>query len=221
MKEVLKFGMQSEIKKRYSQKQVQKCDLSCGTNIEHLHIRPGETVLDLGCGRGSETILAARMAGPDGWAVGLDLTPSMTQAARESAKKSGVLNTEFITGDIENLPFENETFDAVMSNCVINHAKDKSRVYREIMRVLKKGGRFVVSDAVTKEPLPYDVKNDPNAWAQCFGGAVTKEEYFSSILAAGFSDIDLIKSREYIKNGYDFISLTIKATKGFTEEVKR
>ena len=154
MKEVLKFGMQSEIKKRYSQKQVQKCDLSCGTNIEHLHIRPGETVLDLGCGRGSETILAARMAGPDGRAVGLDLTPSMAQAARESAKKSGVLNTEFITGDIEKLPFENETFDAVMSNCVINHAKDKSRVYREIMRVLKKAAVSSYRMPLPKSPFP-------------------------------------------------------------------
>jgi ubiquinone/menaquinone biosynthesis C-methylase UbiE len=207
--------MQSKIQKRYSQKQVQECDLSCGTTIEHLHIKPGEKILDLGCGRGFETVLAARLTGPKGLAVGLDLTPSMARAARETAKKSGVSNIEFLTGEIENLPFENETFDAVTSNCVINHAKDKKRVYREIMRVLKKGGRFVVSDAVTKKPLPPEVKNDPDAWAQCFGGAVTQDEYFHSILASGFSDIDLIKSRQYVKNGYDFISLTIRATKSF------
>ena len=88
------------------------------------------------------------------------------------------------------------------------------------MRVLKNGGRFVVSDAVTKYPLPPHVKNDPEAWAQCFGGAITQEEYFSSIRAAGFNNIDIIHTREYIKNGYDFSSLTIKATKGFAEEVK-
>jgi len=205
--------MHSHIQKRYSQKSVRKCDLSCGGNIEHLQIKPGESILDLGCGRGSETILAAGMAGPGGRAVGLDLTPAMVAAARENAKEANALNTAFITGEIENLPFGDGTFDAVMSNCVINHAKDKKKVYREIMRVLKTGGRFVVSDAVTKKPLPPEVKNDPQAWAQCFGGAVTREEYFAGIFAAGFGEIELIKSREYMKNGYDFLSLTIKAAK--------
>jgi len=213
--------MQSEIQKRYSKKSVQECDLSCGGNIKYLDIQPGESILDLGCGRGTETIQASMLAGPFGRAVGLDLTPSMVDAARKNTQESGAAAAEFVSGDIENLPFGDEAFDAVMSNCVINHAQNKTRVYSEIMRVLKKGGRFVVSDAVSKKPLPPEVKNDPQAWAQCFGGAVTREEYFSSILSAGFSDINLIKSREYIKNGYDFSSLTIKATKGQQEEVKR
>ncbi len=212
--------MQTHIQKRYSQKDAQECDLSCGGNIEHLNIKPGESILDLGCGRGAETILAARMAGSGGRAVGLDLTPAMIEAARGNAMESGVQNAEFFAGEIENLPFENGTFDAVISNCVINHAKDKTKVYLEIMRVLKKGGRFIVSDAVTKNPLPPEVKNDPEAWAQCFGGSVTREEYFKSILSAGFKEIEVLNSREYVKNGYDFISLTIKATKGMKEEVK-
>jgi ubiquinone/menaquinone biosynthesis C-methylase UbiE len=212
--------MHSTIQKRYSQSSVQSDALSCGANVEHLKIKSGETVLDLGCGGGAETILAARTAGPAGLAVGLDLTPSMVELAKKNAKKAGVFNAEFITGDIENLPFADEMFDAVISNCVINHAKNKEKVYREIMRVLKSGGRFVVSDAVTKYPLPPEVKNDPEAWAQCFGGSITKEEYFASIRAAGFSRVDLVNSREYIKNGYDFLSLTIKATKGLQKEVK-
>ena len=119
--------MQLEIQKRYSQPNVQECNLSCGSNMEHLNIKQGEVILDLGCGRGSDTILAAKMAGPAGFAIGLDLTPSMLESARRNAQEAGVSNTEFIAGSIENLPFANETFNAVTSNCVINHAKDKKK----------------------------------------------------------------------------------------------
>lgn len=205
--------MISKIQKRYAQESAESCNLSCGTNIDNLNIQRGEAVLDMGCGRGTETIKAALAAGPEGEAVGLDITPAMIEVARSNAEELRVSNVRFMAGDIESLPFKDGSFDAVISNCVINHARDKETVYREIMRVLKEGGRFVVSDAVTRTALPDEIKNDPEAWAQCFGGAVTENEYLESICKAGFDKIAILKRREYLKNGFDFISLTIQATK--------
>ena len=205
--------MQKHIQDRYTDEASSCSNLSCGSNMEILGVSAGETILDLGCGRGTETLEAARLAGPGGTAVGLDLTEAMVEKATQNAAAQGLSNTRFVCGDIESLPFEDEIFDAVTSNCVINHARDKSKVYAEIYRVLKPGGRFVVSDAVTKEPLPPEVKNDPEAWAQCFGGAVTEKEYLDSILSAGFDRLNIKNRREYIKNTYDFISLTLQAYK--------
>ena len=205
--------MHSEIKKRYARESASCDSLGCGDNLPHLMIRPGDVILDLGCGRGGETMQAAALSGEAGRAVGLDLTEAMVEEAGKSAAARGVRNVRFLVGDIENLPFEKDSFDRVMSNCVINHARDKGRVYAEIFRVLKPGGHFVVSDAVTKYPLPSDVKNDPAAWAQCFGGAVTEREYLDSIASAGFPQPEILARREYPKNGYDFISLTIRAAK--------
>ena len=198
---------------RYTKESSSSCNLSCGSNLDFLKITSGENILDLGCGRGNETIQAALLTGSDGNATGLDITQAMIDAAHTNAKEAGISNANFILGDIENLPFDNGTFDAVMSNCVINHAKSKEKVYREIFRVLKYRGRFIISDAVTKEALPPEVKSDPEAWAQCFGGAITEKEYLDGIIAAGFNYIDILKRREYVKNGYDFISLTIMAVK--------
>lgn len=207
----------NKIQSRYARESTGNSNLSCGGNIDFLKIEPGESILDLGCGRGIETIEAAMLTGPGGKAAGLDITQAMIDTAHLNAEGIGISNVWFIKGDIESLPFEADTFDAVMSNCVINHAKSKSKVYSEIYRVLKNGGRFVVSDAVTKEELPPEVKNDPDAWAQCFGGAVTEDEYMDSIVLAGFGNMEVLKRREYVKNGYDFISLTIKATKHVDE----
>lgn len=205
--------MLEEIKQRYTAESTSCSNLSCGSNVQFLDLKAGETVLDLGCGRGAETMEAAALAGPAGKAVGLDLTEAMIEAAEKDAAERGVANVAFTAGNIEALPFEEKTFDAVMSNCVINHAEDKQRAYREIFRVLKENGRFVISDAVTREALPESVKNDPAAWAQCFGGAVTEAEYLASIRAAGFPKVEILKRREYLKNSYEFISLTIRAVK--------
>ncbi len=202
-----------KIKDRYERESSLDCVLSCGSTLQELNIKHGEVILDLGCGRGEETIEAAKLAGPDGMAIGLDLTEAMIIQAITNATNEKMKNAAFTQGDIENLPFKENIFDGVISNCVINHAEDKNRVYREIHRVLKPGGRFVVADAVTKYPLPMEVKNDPEAWAQCFGGAITEEQYLESILTAGFGKIEILNRREYSKNGYDFISLTIKAVK--------
>lgn len=202
-----------KIKERYTMESSHEDSLSCGNTLLDLKPLPGEWILDLGCGRGTDTIEVAKKVGKDGKAVGLDLTESMVAMATERALAKKVDNIEFVHGDIEDLPFPMNTFDGVISNCVINHAKDKGKVYREIQRILKPGGRFVVSDPVTRDPLPNEVKEDPDAWAQCFGGAITEEEYLHSIHSAGFGTVDIINRREYLKNGYDFISLTIKAVK--------
>jgi arsenite methyltransferase len=205
--------MLNEIQARYTEESSKNCNLSCGSNLEYLELVSGETILDLGCGRGRETILAADRVGPGGQAVGLDITQAMIDQAKAQAKLTSKNNIKFVLGDIENLPFEDATFHAVMSNCVINHARSKRRAYTEIQRVLKPGGRFVISDAVTKMPLPESIKNDPQAWAECFGGAVTQEEYLASILDAGFAQVQILHQREYNKNGYDFVSLTIMGHK--------
>jgi len=205
--------MINEIQKRYTHESQNACNLSCGSNLDFIGILPGENILDLGCGKGNESIQAAVLTGPGGNVTGMDITQAMIETARSNAKKAAISNVSFITGDIENLPFDNNCFDAVISNCVINHTRNKRRVYDEIFRVLRTGGRFVISDAVTKNPLPAEVKNDPEAWAQCFGGAVTECEYLENIKASGFQNIEIPKRREYLKNGYEFISLTIIAIK--------
>lgn len=206
-------SLENAITNRYSEES-KTCDsLSCGDNFSFLNIEKGEIVLDLGCGRGKDTIRAAEQTGKSGFAIGLDLTAEMVEKAKQNAFEQDVVNVSFTMGNIENLPFENDYFNKVLSNCVINHAKDKKKVYSDIYRILKVGGSFVISDAVTKYPLPNEIKNSETAWAECFGGAVTEEEYMESIQNAGFDNIQIMKRREYLKNGYDFISLTIKGNK--------
>ena len=206
-------ALETKIQERYSQESENSCNLSCGSNLDFLAIKQSEYILDLGCGRGNETIQAAILAGSEGMAIGLDITSAMINKALTNAADKEIKNIDFVVGDIENLNLKDNFFDAVLSNCVINHAKDKKKVYCEIYRVLKYGGRFVISDAVTKYPLPPEVKNDPEAWAQCFGGSITEEEYLENIKQSGFENIEILKRREYLKNGYDFISVTIRAYK--------
>ena len=198
-----------KIQERYTAESSASCNLSCGSNLEYLRLIHGEKVLDLGCGRGRDAIAAAKIVGPDGAVFGLDITPAMIGQATQLAENTGTTNVRFVLGDIENLPFMDNTFHAAMSNCVINHARDKQQVYREIHRVLKPGGCFVISDAVTKLPLPDSVKNDPHAWAECYGGAITREEYLDSIRSAGFTQLDILNQRGYDKNGYEFFSITL------------
>lgn len=206
-------SINERIQVRYAEESTVNCSLSCGNNLDYMKLTVGERVLDLGCGTGSETMQAASLVGDQGEVVGLDLTSEMLEIARQKVRTKGIRNACFINGSIEQLPFDDNSFDAIMSNCVINHAPDKKQVYREIFRVLKSGGRFVVSDAVSKEELPDHIKDDPDQWAACFGGAITEESYLQSIKEAGFININVVSRREYLKNGYDFASLTIYAIK--------
>ncbi|WP_291633165.1 methyltransferase domain-containing protein [Clostridium sp.] len=205
--------IKTKTQKRYTEESKSSCNLSCGSNLDFLHIKKGEIVLDLGCGRGEDTIQASLLTGPKGIVHGLDITEAMINKAKIRAKELGTQNVVFTLGDIDALSYDDESINSVMSSCVINHAKSKVQVYKEIYRVLKPSGKFVISDAVTKYPLPEEVKNDPEAWAECFGGSITEEEYLESIKSAGFENIEILKRREYLKNGYDFISLTILAYK--------
>lgn len=206
--------MTEAIISRYTAEASSCSTLSCGSNLELAELKPGEWVLDLGCGRGEEVLRAVELVKPGGRAVGLDLTPAMLEQARAAARDRGEEDAcEFVLGDLTSLPFAADTFDCVISNCVINHVEDKTQAYREITRVLKPGGRMVISDAVSLVPLPEAVKLDPEARAQCWGGAVTEAEYLAAIRATGFSEIAIIKRREYMKNGYPFASITFKAVK--------
>ncbi|GAV22424.1 methyltransferase domain-containing protein [Carboxydothermus pertinax] len=185
--------------------------LSCGNNLAVGSLKPGMTVLDLGCGNGQETIKAAKIVAP-GLVVGLDITEKLLEKGLRQAKEQGVNNVLFVRGEIEHLPFIAESFDVILSNCALNHARDKLKVYQEIYRVLKADGYFVVSDPVSLVELPPEIKKDEELWAQCFAGAEEESKYLRYIEEAGFK-LEILKRREYQKNGYPFASLTIKGTK--------
>ncbi|WP_227764959.1 methyltransferase domain-containing protein [Zhaonella formicivorans] len=187
--------------------------LSCGTVLNDALVKSGETVLDLGCGKGYDVINAARLTGEEGKVYGLDLTPAMLEAARANARKESVANVEFIQAALEEIPLPDASIDLVISNCTINHSLNKLQAYREIYRVLKPGGRFVISDVMAEEPLPPEVVQDPQAWAECYGGALPAAAYYDLIKMAGFLHIYTLKSRSYLKNGHKMTSRTLHAFK--------
>lgn len=163
--------------------------LGCGNPIALASLKEGETVLDLGSGAGFDCFLAAVRVGPNGKIIGVDMTPEMIERAQANARKDGVENVEFRLGDIERLPVEDASVDVIISNCVINLAPDKGRVFREAFRVLKPEGRLMVSDIVLKKPLPDAVKNSVAAYVGCVAGASLKEEYLEAMREAGFADV--------------------------------
>ena len=171
--------------------------LGCGAPVAALDPRPGETVLDLGSGAGIDVFLAARAVGPEGRAIGVDMTPEMLDKARSAAESHGYTNVEFHAGRLEALPLEDATVDAVTSNCVINLVPDKSAVFREIARVLRPGGRMVVSDIVLDRPLPEALAADLLAWVGCVAGAEMRADYFGSLAAAGLTGVEILRDVDY------------------------
>jgi SAM-dependent methyltransferase len=163
--------------------------LGCGNPIALASLKEGETVLDLGSGAGFDCFLAARRVGEKGRIIGVDMTPEMIEKARENARKSDYTNVEFRLGEIENLPAADSSVDAIISNCVINLAPDKRRVFKEAFRVLKPGGRLMVSDIVLTKELPDAIRNSIQAYIGCISGAILEEEYLGAIEAAGFQDV--------------------------------
>ncbi len=166
--------------------------LGCGNPVALASLKPGETVLDLGSGGGIDCFLAAGQVGPQGRVIGVDMTDEMIRLARENAGKSGLKNVEFRMGEIENLPVEDGTVDAVISNCVINLSPDKERVFREVYRVLKPGGRLMVSDIVLDGELPAAVKDSAAAYTGCIGGALKRQDYLAAMAKAGFAPVEVV-----------------------------
>jgi SAM-dependent methyltransferase len=172
--------------------------LGCGAPIEKLDLKPGETVLDLGSGAGIDVFLAARLVGPEGRAIGVDMTPEMLARARSNAVKGGFTNAEFREGRLEALPVVEGSVDAVTSNCVINLVPDKEAVFREIHRVLKPGGRLVISDIVLDGRLPEAVEKSILAYVGCVSGALPRERYFDLARRAGFADFEILKDVDFL-----------------------
>jgi len=163
--------------------------VGCGNPTAIDTLQPGETVVDLGSGAGFDAFLAARQVGPTGRVIGVDMTDAMLKKARENASKSGIANVEFRKGRIEDLPVEDATVDAIISNCVVNLSPEKDRVYAEAYRVLKPGGRVMISDIVLERPLPREVLDSIDAYIGCVGGASLRAEYLETIAKAGFREV--------------------------------
>lgn len=170
--------------------------LSCGNPTATANLRPGEVVVDLGCGGGLDVFLAAAKVGPSGKAIGIDMTDDMLDLARKNAAKSGFTNVEFHKATIDRLPLKDASVDCVISNCVINLAPDKPAVFREIARVLKPGGRLAISDIALKKPLPAELSDDLMAHVGCIAGAIRIEDYRQHLLAAGFAAAEVVDTNK-------------------------
>ncbi|MFX1486429.1 MAG: arsenite methyltransferase [Promethearchaeota archaeon] len=177
--------------------------LGCGNPVALASLREGDTVLDLGSGAGFDCFLAADRVGKNGRVIGVDMTPEMIDRARENKKKGNYRNVEFRLGEIENLPASDNSVDVIISNCVINLAPDKKKVFKEAFRVLKPGGRLMVSDIVLYNRLPDIIKNSMKAYAGCVAGALMKEEYLKSIKDAGFREVKILDERAFSINCVD------------------
>src|SRR4051794_37191737 len=184
-----------------------KASLGCGNPTALAKLNPGETVLDLGSGGGIDVLLSARRVGPTGKAYGLDMTDDMLALARENQRKAGVENVEFLKGEIEHIPLPDNSVDVIISNCVINLSGDKDQVLREAFRVLKPGGRFAVSDVVTKGAVPQEVRKSMLLWVGCIAGALQDEEYKAKLAAAGFAGVEIEPTRVYdVEDARAFLS---------------
>jgi SAM-dependent methyltransferase len=171
--------------------------LGCGNPTALAQLKAGETVLDLGSGGGIDVLLSAKRVGPTGKAYGLDMTDEMLALARENRRKAGIDNVEFLKGEIENIPMPDDSVDVIISNCVINLSGDKDRVLREAFRVLKPGGRFAVSDVVTRGDVPTELRKNILLWAGCIAGALEESEYAAKLAKAGFEAIEIEPTRIY------------------------
>ncbi len=175
--------------------------LSCGNPLAFGHINKGDVVLDLGSGAGKDVFLAAQKVGAAGKAIGVDMTPEMLALAARNAEKfhqvTGLTNVEFRQGTIEALPLDDASVDVVISNCVINLSADKPKVFREVRRVLRPGGRMLVSDIVLNRPLPKEIRENNEFYSACIGGALLRQDYLAAIAAAGFAKVEILSDPTY------------------------
>lgn len=207
----LKFA---SINERYTNLSETTCCLSCGGAINHAGVQPGEVCLDLGSGRGNDVIRMAEEAGENGFAYGIDLSDGMVKKARTNLDKFGVTNAEIIQSEMESLPLNDNSVNVTISNCTINHSSNKEAVWSEVFRVLKPGGRFVVSDIYATAPIADEYRNDPQAVAECWAGAVTRAEYLTMLEETGFTNIKILEESEpYAKGKAEVASFTVYGEK--------
>ena len=181
--------------------------LGCGNPTALAKLSAGETVLDLGSGGGIDVLLSAKRVGPTGKAYGLDMTDEMLALANENKKKAGVENVEFLKGEIENIPLPDNSVDVVISNCVINLSSDKDAVLREAFRVLKPGGRFAVSDVVTRGEMLPEIRKSVLLWVGCIAGALEENDYLGKLAGAGFEQVEIEPTRVYrVDDAREFLS---------------
>lgn len=202
------------INERYTSLSETSCCLSCGGAINHANAQTGEICVDLGSGRGNDVIRMAEEVGETGYVYGIDISEGMIAKAKANLEKFEVTNAEILKAELEALPLETNTVNLIISNCTINHAENKPAVWSEVYRVLKQGGRFVVSDIYSTSPIADEYKNDPAAVAECWAGAVTRAEYLTMLEEAGFSDIKIFEESDpYPKGQAEVASFTISGIK--------
>lgn len=203
-----------EINNRYTVLAEDTCCLSCGGAVDKSQAKMGEICIDLGSGRGTDVLRLADEVGETGFAYGVDVTDGMIQKAEATALKMGVENVKFIKSDLENIELPDETAHLIISNCTLNHVSNKVAVWSEIYRLLKNGGRFVISDIYSSEPVPAEFANDPEAVAECWAGSIPKDEYLRIIKSVGFKQVKILEeSKPYPKGKIEVSSFTITATK--------
>ena len=203
-----------EIDKRYTQLAEQECCLSCGGALDLSQPKIGEVCVDLGCGKGTDLIRLREAVGEGGFVYGVDISEGMLAKAGKNIEKFGYTNVVLVRSELESIQLTGKLADLIISNCTINHAQDKRAVWSEIHRILKKGGRFVVSDIYSLEPVPPEYATDPVAVAECWAGAITKEEYMKILTETGFKDISIVEeSKPYAKGKVTVVSFTVQAKK--------
>ena len=204
----------NSISSRYSGEACQNSKLSCGNALNFAELRASESLLDIGSGRGGDVFRAAKIIGESGRVVGVDCTEAMIEAAEKLRLTQELNHVEFLKAEFETIPLADDSFDAAISNCAINHSLNKKGVFKEIFRLLKNGGRCIISDILSVEPLPQEVAENPAARAACYGGAVVENEYFHAVEEAGFQNVEILeKSEPYIKEGFQIYSVTFRALK--------
>ncbi len=199
---------------RYSNLAQSVCCLSCGGAINYANPLPSEICVDLGSGRGKDCIKLAEQVGPSGHVFGIDISEGMLEKARTTIVEKGIENIDLLRSAIEIIPLPDDSVDLLISNCTINHTENKTAVWNEVFRTLKCGGRFVVSDIYSLEPVPEMYKSDPAAVAECWAGATTREEYLATLRNCGFVDIAILEeSKPYEKGNIIVSSITIRGYK--------
>lgn len=196
----------TEINKRYNELAESTCCLSCGGAINYSEARPGEICVDLGSGRGTDVLRLAENVGRTGFVYGIDISDGMIQKATGTASRLGITNVEFIHSPLERIKLGDNIADLIISNCTINHASDKQAVWNEVFRVLKKGGRFVISDIYALDQIPEEYRRDQAAIAECWAGSVTRDEYLEQLSVAGFSSVRIIEESTPYEKGKVMVS---------------